>query len=258
MTPTGPASGSPGKESGKEPADITADLQRRIADGEYPAGRRLPSEQALADAYATTRARVRTALAALARRGVLVSRPNSGWVVQAGHQVQTVGELRSFSRWATEQGREFGSLIVGRETSGATAREARLLGIGLGEEVLRFVRVRTLDGRPAMVERSTWAPWVVPVVGGLPDDVPSIFDAFDAAGIPVLLGAHRIEAIAASSSDAQLLAVRRSSPLLQVSRTSVTRVGQVVEVAVDRYAADAVAFDVRAGDATRTLPSPRD
>jgi len=254
VTPTGPASGSPGRE----PAEIAADLERRIAGGEYPAGRRLPSEQALADGYGTTRARVRTALAALARRGVLVSRPNSGWVVRAGHQVQTVGELRSFSRWATEQGRGFGSRIVGRETGGATGREARLLGIGQGEQVLRFVRVRALDGRPAMVERSTWAPWVASVVAGLPDDVPSIFDALDAAGVPVLLGEHRIEAIAASSADARLLDVRRSSPLLQVSRTSVTPAGRVVEVAVDRYAADAVAFDVRAGDATRTLLSPRD
>jgi GntR family transcriptional regulator len=135
---TGAASGSPARE----PVEIAADLERRIADGEYPGGRRLPSEQALADGYGTTRARVRTALAALARRGVLVSRPNSGWVVHAGHQVQTVGELRSFSRWATEQGRGFGSLIVSRETGGATGREARLLGIGQGEEVLRFVRVQ--------------------------------------------------------------------------------------------------------------------
>ena len=230
MVSIGPASGSPGKE----PAEIAADLEQRIAAGAYPAGRRLPSEQALADAYATTRARVRTALAALARRGVLVSRPNSGWVVQVGHQAQTVGELRSFSRWAAEQGRGFGGLIVSREPGGATAREARLLGIRLGEEVLRFTRVRTLDGRPAMIERSTWAPWVLPVVAGLPDDVPSIFDAFDAADIPVLLGDHRIEAVAASSADAHLLAVRRSSPLLQVSRTSVTRIGQVVEVEIGR------------------------
>ncbi|GAA2035616.1 GntR family transcriptional regulator [Catenulispora yoronensis] len=246
MTPTDPVSG---------PA-IAADLARRIADGTYPVGRRLPSEQALAETYATTRARVRTALAALARRGLLVSRPNSGWLVR--NQAQTVGEMRSFSLWAAEQGREFGGRIVRRECGGASGWEARLLGVGLGEEVMRFTRVRTLDGRAVMVERSTWAPWVLPVIADLPEDVPSVFGALHAAGVPVVLGDHRIEAVAASSDDARLLGVRRSSPLLQVSRTTATDTGPVAEVAVDRYVADIVAFDVRAGDASRTLLAPRD
>ncbi len=249
--PTGPAPGS-------EPADIAADIEQRIADGAYLAGRRLPSEQALAEEYATTRARVRTALAALARRGVLVSRPNSGWLVQSGHQAQTVGEIRAFSQWAAEQGRDFGGWIARREVDGATADEARLLGIGLGEEILRFARVRTLDGRAVMVERSSWAPWVRPVIDALPDDAPSVFGALHAAGFRVSLGGHRIEAVAASSDDARLLDLRRSSPLLQVSRTTETPDGRIVEVAVDRYVSDVVAFDVRAGDAARTLLPPRD
>ncbi|MFB7114579.1 GntR family transcriptional regulator [Streptomyces sp. NPDC056190] len=247
-----------GSVSGKEHGAIAADIERRIADGVYLAGQRLPSEQALAEEYATTRARVRTALASLARRGVLVSRPNSGWLVQVGHQTQTVGEMRSFSQWAAEHGREFGGRIVRRERNGATAREARLLGIGLGEEILRFTRVRTLDGRAVMVERSTWAPWVLPVIDALPDDAPSLFGALDFAGVRAVLGDHRIEAVAASSEDARLLNLRRSSPLLQVSRTTATCDGQMVEVAVDRYVSDLMAVDVRAGDVARTLLSPRE
>jgi GntR family transcriptional regulator len=237
---------------------IAADLERRIADGTYPAGRRLPSEQALAQEYATTRARVRTALAALARRGLLVSRPNSGWLVQTGHQPQTVGEMRAFSQWAAGHGHTSGGRIAHREAGGASAHEARLFGIGLGEEILRFTRVRTLDGRPVMIERSAWAPWVRPVIDALPDDAHSVFGALTAAGVDPVLGDHRFEAVAASSDDAKLLGLRRSSPLMQVSRTTAARDGRMVEVGVDRYAADLAAFDVRAGDVARTLLSPRD
>ncbi|MBR7835311.1 GntR family transcriptional regulator [Actinospica durhamensis] len=234
-------------------AALAAEIERRIADGSYPAGRRLPSEQALAEQYATTRARVRTALAALARRGLLVSRPNSGWLVQAGHRAQTVGELRPFSQWAATHGRTAAGRIVHRERDGATAREARLLGIRLGETVLRFVRVRTLDGQPAMIERSTWAPLVLPAIEALAQDAPSVFGGLADAGFDVVLGGHRIEAVAASSEDARLLGVRRSSPLLQISRTTAIRDGSVIEVAVDRYVSDLVAFDVKAGDVARTL-----
>jgi GntR family transcriptional regulator len=251
VTLTGPA-------VGKDHAAIAADIEQRISDGVYLAGRRLPSEQALAEEYGTTRARVRTALASLARRGLLVSRPNSGWLVHVADRAQTVGEMRAFSRWAAEQGRESSGLIVRRERGGATAREARLLGIGLGQEVLRFARVRRLEGRAVMVERSTWAPWVVPVIDAFPDDVSSVFGALDSAGVHVVLGDHRIEAVAASSDDALLLGVRRSSPLLQVSRTTSSRDGRMVEVAVDRYVSDVAAFDVRAGDVARMLLSPRD
>lgn len=240
-----------------EHKDIAADIERRIADGIYLAGRKIPSEKALAQEYATTRARVRTALASLARRGVIVSRPNSGWLVQVGQQSQTVGEMRSFSQWAAEHGRAFGGLIVHRERGAATAREAGMLRIRLGEEVLRFTRVRTLDSRPAMIERSTWAPWVAPVVEAFPDDVPSVFGALHSTGIEVFLGDHRIEAAAASSADARLLGLRRSSPLLQVSRTSSARDGRVAEAAVDRYVSDLVAFDVRAGDVARAMLPPR-
>ena len=239
-------------------AAVAADIERRIADGRYPAGRRLPSEQALAEQYRTTRARVRTALAALARRGLLVSRPNSGWLVQAGHQAQTVGELRPFSQWAAGHSRDAGGRIVRRERDGASAREARLLGIRLGQPVLRFTRVRTLDRQPAMIERSTWAPSVSAAIESLPDDAPSVFGALADAGFDVVLGGHRIEAVAASSEDARLLRVRRSSPLLQVSRTSALRDGATIEVAYDRYLSDLVAFDVRAGDVARTLLPQRD
>jgi GntR family transcriptional regulator len=249
---------STGPTAAKAGPAIAAAIERRIADGAYLAGGRLPSEQALAEEFGTTRARIRTALASLARRGVLVSRPNAGWLVQVGHQAQTVGEIRVFSQWATEHGHGYSGQIVRRERGGASATEARLCGIGLGEEILRFTRVRALDTRPVLVERSTWAPWVIPLIDELPDDVPSIFGALDAVGVHAVLGDHRIEAVAASSEDARLLNLRRSSPLLQVTRTSVTRDGRTVEVAVDRYVADVVAFDVRAGDVARTLLPQRD
>jgi GntR family transcriptional regulator len=166
--------------------------------------------------------------------------------------------MLSVSQWAAGQGAEFGGRIVRRERGGATAREARLLGVKLGESVLRWIRVRTLDARAVLVERSTWTPLVLPIVELLPDDVPSVFAALAAAGVPVALGDHRIEAVAASSDDSRLLGLRRSSPLLQVSRTTATRGGRLVEVAVDRYVSDLAAFDVPAGDAARLLLARRD
>jgi len=227
---------------------IAADLQTRIAAGEFPVGGKMPSEQSLAVEYEVSRGRVRTALSSLARRGLIVSRPHSGWIVQSRHQVQAFDRMRSFAQWAEQQGRVAGGEIVDSVRERATARQARLLGIRLGEEVLTYTRVRTLDGRLVMVERSTWAPWVVPIVAAMPSDVVSTTNTLAEHGVEVVAGDHRIEAVAASSEDARLLGVRRSSPLLQVHRRTLTRESRIVEFGEDRYVPNAIVFEVGAGD----------
>ncbi|MFC4242973.1 GntR family transcriptional regulator [Gryllotalpicola reticulitermitis] len=233
--------------------DVAADLRRRIDQGEFPIGSRLPSEVTLAAEYGVSRRRVRDAMAGLARQGYAIPRPRGGWVVQGRHQTQGFDHMQSFAQWAEGGGRVPGGLVTARERRPATAQEARVLAIRLGEPLLRFTRVRTLEGRVVMIERSTWATWVSHVIDEMPDDIVSTTAALADAGIRVTSGNHRIEAVAASKEDAELLGVRRSSPLLQVSRLTTTREGRVVELGVDRYRAEAIAFEVMAGDAIRTL-----
>jgi GntR family transcriptional regulator len=236
------------------PETIAIDLLRRIRQGEFPAGTRLPSEADLAESYQVTRGRVRTALAGLARRGLIVSRRNAGWLVQAEHQTQSLDRMRSFSQWAWDHDRVPTGVTLRRERRPADAREAKLLRIKLGDPVSVFVRLRSLDGRKVMVERSTWAPWVAPLIDALPDDAPSTTRALAEAGIDVVVGQHRIEAVAAGSQDAEWLGVRRSSPLLQVERITETQSGRLVEIGVDRYLPGVIAFEVRSGEPMRRSP----
>ncbi|NNC11753.1 GntR family transcriptional regulator [Planctomonas sp. JC2975] len=248
----------PGGEDSFRPADaghpeVAADLRRRILDGEFGPVGRLPSEAALAREYGTTRAKVRTALVRLARQSLLESRPREGWHVRAGHRTQGFDRMLSFAQWASAGGLEAGGLITGRARRPADAREARVLGIRLGEPLPTFTRVRTLGGRAVMVERSTWAPWLSALIDAMPDDVSSTTAALAEAGIHVASGTHRIEAVPASTEDAALLGVRRSAPLLQVTRITTARDDRTVELGVDRYQADVIAFEVEAGESTRTL-----
>ena len=232
--------------------EIAADLRGRILNGEFGVTGRLPSETALAAEYGTSRARLRSALAQLARQSIVVSRPREGWQVHVAQRTQELDAMRSFAQWAISVGRSPGGAIEERWWGPADAREARLLGVRLGESLPRFTRVRTLDGRRVMVERSTWAPWVAHVIDELSPDVVSTTSALELAGITVTTGTHRLEAVAASSGDATLLGIRRSSPLLQVTRTTTSR-GRIVELGVDRYRADAIAFEVEAGESVRKL-----
>lgn len=215
-------------------------------------GERLPSEAALGAEYTATRSVIRGALARLARLSLVEARPRDGWIVLDARRTQGFARMQSFAEWALAGGRVPGGLITTREIGAATAREAQRFGIRLGEPLPRFVRVRTLEARAVMVERSVWAPWLAPVVAGLPDDVVSTTAALAEAGIVVAATNHRIEVSAASTEEAALLGVRRSSPLLQVARTTVTAEGRLVEIGVDRYRAGVIAFEIDAGTPVRS------
>lgn len=227
----------------RELADV---LRTRIDAGEFAPGDSLPGEQALADEYGVTRTVVRNALRWLEQRGLVTARRNIGWFIRAPHQVQGFDKLRSFTQWAEGRGLVAGARMVNREHGPATEREAQLLRIPVGADVLRWSRVRTLDDRVVMLERSSWAPWVAPLLDAFPDDAVSSTRALAEVGVSVVFGNHRIEAVAASSEEARLLGVRRSSPLLQVRREVFAKDGRVVELGVDRYLPSTIVFEAQA------------
>lgn len=225
--------------------EVITRLREQILDGSYSVGSGLPSEVELAAIHGRSRRTIRTALAALARQGLVESRRGSGWFVQPS-QPQGFDQMRSFTQWAHGRGRRPGGLIVARSMRRPTAREARLLAVGTDAEVLSFTRLRTLDQRNVMVERSVWAPWVVSHVAQVADDVVSTTRVLADAGIVVSSGNHRIEAVAAATEDARLLGVRRSSPLLQVRRETFAMNGRPVECAEDRYIPHTISFEAQA------------
>ena len=233
-------------------------LRDRIAAGDFAPGVSLPGEQALAAEYEVTRTVVRNALRWLEQRGLVTARRNIGWFIRAPHQVQGFDRMRSFTQWAEGRGMVADARMVSRERGPATEREAQLLRIPVGAGVLRWSRVRMLDGRVVMLERSSWAPWVAPLLESFPDDAISSTRALAEAGVSVVFGNHRIEAVAASSEEARLLGVRRSSPLLQVQREVFAKDGRVVEFGVDRYVPNTIAFEAQAAGAAQDAePQPR-
>lgn len=221
-------------------ADLLAD---RIAGGTYPVGSLLPGEQALAAECGVARGTVRSALAHLARRGAVASRPGAGWMVQSSLHTQGLASFGSFAQWARSRGMEPGGRAVARERTAATAEQARMLRIPQGSELLGFIRLRTLDGQVVMIERSLYPGWLAPVLSGVADDAVSHAEILAEAGHGEAFGSHHIDAVAASSDDARLLGVRRSSPLLRVRRQAYARDGRPLDFSEDRYLPGVVSFE---------------
>ncbi|MCH5671173.1 GntR family transcriptional regulator [Streptomyces gilvus] len=225
--------------------EIADELRRAIDREEYTVGSRLPAETELAAHYGVSRGTVRQAVAALTAEGLIGSRQGARRVVLASRRSQSFAELRSFAQWAHAMGREATGHVVAQEYLPATAQDSARLQLREGTPVLHVLRVRGLDGEPVLLERTVYADWIAPAVESIDADAPSVTQLlYESTGLVFAYGEHVIDAVAAGAQDAELLGIRRTSPLLRVRRVTTTREGRPVEWSDDRYRSDAVSFSV--------------
>lgn len=230
---------------------IAAELRALIAKGAFE-GRRLPSENELAQRYDVSRGTVRQAFAALREEGLLVSRRGARRDVVAT-PVQSFNQLRSFSAFARAAGSTPSARAVAFVRRLATEQERDELDLGGGEHVRVMTRVRLLDGRPVMVERTTFPDEVGRLLVHEDAETGSITTALEAHGVRFEHADHLVSAVAATAEDAGLLGVEPGRPLLRVLRRTTNPTGAPVEWSDDRYVGDWMAFSVHNSVATNHL-----
>jgi GntR family transcriptional regulator len=211
--------------------EIAEELRRAIDCEEYMVGALLPSETELAARYQVSRGTVRQAVATLTAEGLIGSRQGARRVVLASRRSQSFAELRSFAQWARAMGRRATGSVVSTSRRPATAEDAARLYLRAGTEVLYVLRLRALDGEPVLVERTVYADWIAQRL-------------YEDTGLVFAYGEHLIDAVAAGTADADLLGVRRTSPLLRTRRVTTDQTGRPIEWSDDRYRADAINFSI--------------
>jgi GntR family transcriptional regulator len=214
---------------------LGAEFLRRIESGEWPEGRPVPSESQLCAEFGTSRGPVRQALAMLRRDGSLTGGRGKPPVARKVAPSQPFASFLSFTQWARTIGREPGqtTIEVARRRSGPAA--AARLCLDEGAPVVELVRLRLLDGVPAMVERSTFVWEVGRYLFDFDPDSGSIFAELQRREVDLHLARHTIDAIAAQADDADLLHIAVGDPLLRVRRLTSSGDGEPLEDADDRY-----------------------
>lgn len=215
---------------------IAADLRTAIVRGDYPPGSKVPTEAALVRHYGAARGTIRAALRSLEHDGLLTSRRGSGRIVLGGTVSQSFAELRSFAQWAHATGHVPGGLFVTRLRRPAKATEAVALQVDAGSEVLYTVRLRTLDGNPALVERCTYPGWLGDTIAELDAACASVTaEVRRLTGIVAASGTHTLDVTRADTVDADLLGCDIGAPILR--RRAITRnhAGTPLDYTDDHY-----------------------
>jgi len=142
----------------KEPLwqQLVAVLRDGIETGALAPDQALPSEADLIDRYGVSRTVVREALAELVRRGQIYKiRAKGSFVSPPRRDLSFIGSNAGSSEDLAGTGRTVVTHVLSLDDGEADEREAAALRVPEGTGVLRMRRLRTVDGTPWLLVRTT-------------------------------------------------------------------------------------------------------
>lgn len=210
---------------------VKATLLRRLVDGVWQPGTALPSEGQLAAEIGVSQGTVRKALDELAAENIVIRRQGRGTFV-AEHDERRI--LFQFFKLARDDGeRRFPESSV-LEVVIAAADEAEIesLGIEPAAQVIRIRRVRSLQGRPIILETLSLPHQLFSGLetAPIPNNLYSLYAA--KYGVTIARAREKLKAVALLPDEAMLLDASPGFPALKINRVALSLEGSPVELRV--------------------------
>jgi GntR family transcriptional regulator len=199
---------------------IRDDLLAQIRSGTLPLHERLPSEAALAEQYGVTRMTVRQALGELAAQGFVTKRRGLGtFVADARPAYRNQSQLGSFKDEVGIDDALITTLTKDRRALVPGVEVATELGLKKGQQAIRLLRLRLIDGKPAALQESWLSYALAPALVREELVDGSLYRTLrERHGIAVRSAEQRITAVAASEELGGWLAVEVGAPLIHSTR----------------------------------------
>jgi GntR family transcriptional regulator len=234
---------------------LATELRDRIRAGVIAVGDALPSEAELCREFSTSRGPVRQALAALRDEGLIGGGQGKRPVVLDAVPAQPFESFQSFTKRAEVTGQRPGQELQEIALRKPDPAVAAALELEPGALVVQLLRLRLLDGRPAMLERMTYVEHIGRPLLDADLNAGSIYAFLTARGVDLHSARHTFDAVAADATDAELLGVPAGAPLLRERRLTTSSTGEPIEWSDDRYRPDVATVTVsnsRGGRAPQT------
>ena len=209
-------------------------------------GDMLPSESELCKQYSVSRTVVRQALAELEAEGLVHKVKGKGTYV-TGRTLNTSFVQHSLGFYESMQraGHTVRSKVLALRTEPSTVSLAKLVEIGLGEEVIRFDRVRSVDRRAVQVVRTVLPARLFPGLTDMDMTDRSLYQVLaENYGVHPATGHRAIDATALTAEDAKHLRVQTGLPALRVESVTRSADGVLFEYYVAIYRGDNFKFEL--------------
>ena len=214
-------------------------LMQRIQSGELTVGDPLDSEEELSRRYQVSRMTARQALHGLKVSGYAYSQKGRGTFVSRPKFEKNEMHLQGFTEDMRHRGMTPGSRLLEQELVPASEDLLVKLHLHPGDNVLRLLRLRTADSIPMAIEESSLPLRHFPRLERFDFSQNSLYQILrENFGVQPGWADEMIEALPATSREAELLTIPKRTSILSITRTVMTMQDTPIEVACSRYRGD--------------------
>ncbi|MGO2568842.1 MAG: UTRA domain-containing protein [Serratia proteamaculans] len=227
-------------------ATICQTLASRIANGEFSADGKLPSERALSEQFSTTRITLQEALGQLEAQGVIYRQVRRGWFISPPRLVYNPLQRSHFHAMAQQQGRDAYTEVIDTATLPLYGELCQRLALPPGSEVYRIRRLRYIDGRAVLYCEHYLNPAYF--AGILDEDLTQSLTGLYAERYGIRYGRVRFDMLPTllPQEAAAMLKVTYGSPALFITRVNRDQHDRVIDCDLEYWRYDALHIDVEA------------
>lgn len=217
-----------------------------LSNGSLASDDQVPSEAELCAAFQVSRTVVRQALDDLVNEGRLYRRKGKGTFVSRTKIGESVLQrLTSFYQDMIDRGFVLKTDVLEQHIVQASSVVAENLGLRPGQEVIRLIRLRYIDGEPIMLTTDYIPHHLCPGLLGEDLTAGSLFELLaNKYGIHVARGRRTFEAEAASAQDANFLGIAPGTPVAFLRGVFYTPDGRALEYSEAKHRGDRSRFEV--------------
>ena len=196
---------------------VYLELRAALDAGQWRPGDRLPTERELAESFGCSLITVRRALDELRRERRIERTPGRGTFVAAPPLERDLTALTSFTNEMRERGLDPETRLVSAATEPASPAVAAALAIAPGAETFVIERLRSVGGRPLLLEQVHLPTSRFPDLSGADLERGSLYELLARAyGAQPIRGTETIEPILPSTREAGLLDQSPRRPALLI------------------------------------------
>ena len=195
-------------------------LLRRLQDGEWKNGHKIPSETELCDLYKISRITVRKAIEELAREGYLVRFQGKGTFVASISFEQKLSKFYSFRETLMQKGKKEHVKMLFFTVEKANEINSAQLSIPINENYFRIERLRSVDETVYAVETSYIPFKLCPTLTKKDIIQKGLYNSMRNLGVNPQRIIDKFRADAPRSAEAKLMGLKPGQPIIHLERTN--------------------------------------
>lgn len=220
-------------------------VRYKIETGEYAPCTVLPSENELADEYATNRQTVRNAIDTLVNEGLLRRVAGKGVYVLGKKVERDLEILQGFTQTMLDRNITPSIKVVKKVVRSAGEKYAMMFGLKPEDDIFYIKRMCYGNGEPVSLEEIYVPKNLVPKMEGIDLSVFSLYEVYELYGIRLDRAYQTLDLVHLEPNDARMLDIDAKLPVMLFECTSYDDQNRIIEFSRSYTRGDKSRFGVR-------------